>query len=456
MVKNASFSLRKAVILFGLGLTGFVHSQSWDNVGSSSVISAGNSSYNNLAVDALGNYYVSYYDVSVAQGSVQKFDGTSMSYLGGSPGITQGTATYNALVADNQGNIYYSNQSFSPTTGMAVRKFSAGSWSVLTQATNSIVNYQALAVSSNNTLFAYGSDGSGTVRRYNSNGSWEQLGNAGFAGGATFAEMTVGSDNNVYACQVTGGTVNVYRISANASSSDSWTLVGGTPAGNAYSSDNSYSDIAMYNDTPFVVYVSNTAEGRKLNVKKFNGTSWEQVGNANFSDTVVNNTAIAVSPNGTPYVIAAVWDSSSSDNGRNFVYRFDASTGSWIKVGGNFISSGVSTFNDIAVDPVNNYLVVAYSENGTNLKRISLNALSVNDVKNNDSFSVYPNPTHGTVTIKSGSKIRSAEIISASGQTVNAKLTDNQVDFSSTAKGFYLLKVTLENGATSVKKIIKE
>jgi len=125
-------------------------------------------------------------------------------------------------------------------------------------------------------------------------------------------------------------------------------------------------------------------------------------------------------------------------------------------VGGNFISSGVSTFNDIAVDPVNNYLVVAYSENGTNLKRISLNALSVNDVKNNDSFSAYPNPTHGTVTIKSGSKIRSAEIISASGQTANAKITDNQVDFSSTSKGFYLLKVTLENGATSVKKIIKE
>ncbi|WP_346985275.1 hypothetical protein [Chryseobacterium sp. POE27] len=123
------------------------------------------------------------------------------------------------MATDTQGNIYYSNQSFSPITGMAVRKFSAGSWSDLTPATTSIVNYQALAASSNNTLFAYGSDGAGTVRRYN-NGAWEQLGNAGFAGGATFAEMKVSSDNYVYTCQVASGSVSVYRISVNASSTD--------------------------------------------------------------------------------------------------------------------------------------------------------------------------------------------------------------------------------------------
>lgn len=456
MVKNSFFKFRKTFVVLGLGLSFFADAQSWDNVGSSAVVSAGNSSFNNLSIDASGNYYVSYYDVSVAKGSVQKFDGTSWSYLGGSPGITNGVATYNALVADTQGNIYYSNQASYPSTGMEVRKFSAGSWSQLASATTSATTYQAMAVSPSNTLFAYASDGSGTVRRYNS-GTWEQVGNAGFAGGATFAKMVVGSDNNIYTCQLNSGGVKVYSINANANSTDSWTQVGGTTAGNAYSSDNSFSDIALYNNMPYVVYVSSTAEGRKLNVKKFDGTSWVQVGNANFSNTVVNNTAIAVSPNGTPYVVACIWDSSFSDHGRNTVYTLNTSTGNWEKVGGDFVSSGVCTYNDIAIDPVNNYLVLAYSQNGTIVKRISLNALAVNDVKNNnDAFTVYPNPTNGIINIKNDKKIRSVEVTSVSGQLISTKVTDQKVDISDAPKGVYFLKTTFDDGKTSVKKIIKQ
>ncbi|MFC3157398.1 hypothetical protein ACFOEQ_01820 [Chryseobacterium arachidis] len=80
--------------------------------------------------------------------------------------------------------------------------------------------------------------------------------------------MVIGTDNNIYTCQLSGGA-KVYKISTNASSTDSWTLLGGAAAGTAYSSDNSYSDIALdNNNVPYIVYVSSSAEGKKLNVKK--------------------------------------------------------------------------------------------------------------------------------------------------------------------------------------------
>jgi hypothetical protein len=455
MKNNSFFNVRKALVICGVGLNVFANAQQWDNVGSSSIVSAGGTSYNNLAVDASGNYYISYYDVSVAKGSVQKFDGTSWSYLGGAAGITTGTATFNSLTIDTQGSIYYSNQIGYPGTGMEVRKFSSGAWSLLPNATSNSVNYQATAISPSNTLFAYGSDGSGTVRRFN-NGTWEQVGTAGFAGGSTFAEMVIGSDNNIYVCQIASG-VKVYKISANASSTDSWTLLGGTTVGNGYTSDNSFSDIALDgNNNPYVLYVSSTAEGRKLNVKKFDGTSWILIGAANFSDTVVNNTALTVSTSGIPYVVSSIWDSSNANHTKNTVYRFDSGTGNWAKVGGDFVSDGAATFADIAIDPVNNYLVLAYTQSGTRVKRISLNTLSVNDIKNNDSFGIYPNPTSGIIYFKDERKIKSAEVTNAVGQIINARMTDQQIDITDAPKGTYFVKVTFENGKNAVKKIIKK
>lgn len=455
MKNNSFFNFRKTLVVCGIALNIFANAQQWDNVGSSSIVSAGGSSYNNLAIDASGNYYLSYYDVSVAKGSVQKFDGNSWSYLGGSAGITTGTATFNALTLDSQGAVYYSNQIGYPGTGMEVRKFSSGTWGSLPNVTSTSVNYQAMAVSPSNTLFAYSSDGSGTVRRYN-NGVWEQVGTAGFAGGATFAKMVIGSDNTIYVCQIASG-VKVYKINANALSTDSWTLLGGTTAGNGYTSDNSFSDIALDgNNTPYVLYVSNTAEGRKLNVKKFDGNSWIQIGAANFSDTVVNNTALTVSTSGIPYVVSSIWDSSNANHTKNTVYRFDAGTGNWSKVGGDFVSDGAATFADIAIDPVNNYLVLAYTQSGTRVKRISLNTLSVNDIKNNDSFGIYPNPTNGIIYFKDERKIKSTEVTNAVGQIIAARMSNQQIDITDAPKGIYFVKVTFENGKSLVKKIMKK
>lgn len=361
---NAVQTIGVSVVLLTIAAN-YSHAQQWENVGGVPTVSTGGTSFNNLAISPSGKYFLSYYDVAAAKGSVQRFDGSLWSYVGGSPGITNTYATYNSLSLAPNGNIYYTNQG----TGLEVREFNGTSWFQLPSPTTSMVNYQASAVSSANVLFTYSTHNSGTVQRF-VNGAWEQVGNAGFSGGASFAEMVIGSNNKVYTCNVSGG-VKVYENTTTATASDNWTLAGGSIVDAASSSEQYNSDLAIdANNNLYVAYVSNSANGQKLNVKKFNGTAWSQLGNANFSSGRVQHLAIAVTNTGDPYVVASRWE--NDDFSRNTVYKLDAATQTWGAFGGSFISDGQAVYNDLAYDKANNYLVLAYSQNGTKVKRISL------------------------------------------------------------------------------------
>lgn len=370
MCRKIFFKIRSASLaLLSLAAT-FVYAQQWENVGGLTTVSAGGSSFNNLVINN-GKYYISYYDTSVMKGSVQAFDGSSWSYVGGSPGITNSYATYNSLSSAPNGNIYYTNQG----SGLEVRQFDGSAWTQLPSATTSAINYHASAVSPANVLFTYSTDNSGSVRRY-INGVWEQVGNVGFSNGATFAEMVIGTNNKVYTCNVSGG-VRVYENTATATTSDNWVLVGGNIVDAASSSEQYNSDIAIdVNNNLYVAYVSNSANGQKLNVKKFNGTSWTPLGNDNFSEGRVQHVAIAVSASGNPYVVASRWE--NDDFLKNKVYYLNTASQTWEVLGGSFISDGQATYNDLAFDNFNNALVLAYSQNGTKVKRFSLNPVCNN------------------------------------------------------------------------------
>jgi hypothetical protein len=373
MFKN----LYSVVTKIGLGVgmlsiaAGALSAQQWQDVGTSGNLSSGTSSYNNLAIDAQGNYYVSYYDVAVSKGSVQKFNGTSWSYVGGAAGVTTGSATYSSLSVDSSGKLYYTNQWAYPNSGMEVRKFDGGVWSQLPNVFSATTNYQASAVAPNGDLFAYGSVDSGTVKRY-VNGAWEQVGPTGVAGGVPYnAEMVIGTNGKVYVCQNASG-VKVFENSLTASSTDSWTLVGGASVGTTFTEGvNATSDIAIGADNKlYVVYSSNAANNRRLNVKKFNGTDWEQVGDVNFGiSNDLYNVAIAVTPAGKIYVAASGW---AINGGKNTVYEYNATTNTWATFGGDFVSDGTATYNDLQYDAINNSLVLTYSQTGVRVKRISL------------------------------------------------------------------------------------
>lgn len=367
MITNIQTKASKiGVVLSVLSLTiSGLHAQQWENVGSAATVSADDSSFNNLVIDNAGNYYISYYDLSVSKGSVQKFNGTSWSYLGGNAGISGDYATYNSLSLAPNGNLYYTNQA----SGFEAMEFNGTSWNVLPAISSSTTNYQASAVSSNNTLFTYGSYGSGTVKRY-VNGAWEQVGNAGFSSGAMYAEMVIGSNNMIYTANVSSG-LRVYQNSVSASSSDAWSLVGGNTVDAASASEQYNSDIAIDgSNNLYVAYVSNSAGGQKLNVKKFNGTSWVQIGAANFSNGRVQHVALAVTPAGVPYVVASRWE--NDDLLKNTAYTFNTTTNAWETLGGVFISDGEATYNDLAYDAVSNSLVLTYSQDGVKVKKYAL------------------------------------------------------------------------------------
>src|SRR5690606_29746627 len=166
--------------------------------------------------------------------------------------------------------------------------------------------------------------------------------------------------------------VKVYSNTANASDTDAWTLVGGENVGTTFIEGvNATLDMAIDgSNNIYVVYSSNAANNRRLNVKKFNGTSWEQLGDANFgvSDNLYN-VAIAVTPSGKPYVVASGW---AVNSGKNTAYTLNEDTNMWETFGGDFISDGAATYNDLAYDAVNGYLVLTYTQGGLRMKRIGL------------------------------------------------------------------------------------
>ncbi|WP_370480328.1 T9SS type A sorting domain-containing protein [Tamlana flava] len=83
--------------------------------------------------------------------------------------------------------------------------------------------------------------------------------------------------------------------------------------------------------------------------------------------------------------------------------------------------------------------------------------LTVNDIKSQLSFLLYPNPTKEKVTIKVNSSAYYS-LVSILGQEIKNGVFstgNNELNLSNLSKGFYLLNITT-NERTASKKIIKE
>ncbi len=365
--------LLHAFVLLGAN---FLQAQVWEPVGNPNGVSSGPIGRMTLINDNQDNLYVGYYDVDVMSASVQKFDGTQWQYVGGQA-ITPDYVLFNSLSVDLLGTPYFFNQAAWPDRGHEARVFRNGVWEKLPNVTNNQINYNTSTFSAANILFASNNENGGTVKKFIDN-QWIQVGNSNFAGEVPmYLDMVSGSDGKVYVSFNTGGQVRVYYNDQNATTSDNWMPVGGVnDLGSAADSEFYNSSLAIdRNNNVYIAYVSRGAGENKLNVKKFDGTSWKQLGQENFTQNAVQHTSIAVGANDIVYVAVSNW---GNDNFlRNYVMAYDDATDSWSQAGTGFASEGEATYNSLGVDSKGN-LFLAFADSG--LDKLSVKKLNLEKV----------------------------------------------------------------------------
>ncbi len=265
------------------------------------------------------------------------------------------TATASGVInyTNNQGSITFHDDFWVPVDSVGISESLGGiSFSVSTDN----IPYVAYSDNVNNS-------GKATVMKFDGS-SWIPVGQAGFSESYIsvsqgYSDLLISPDNIPYVAYVDGmsGKINVMKFDGT-----SWIPVG--QAGFSAQWSNGLSLAFSSDGTPYVAY-TDSANNYKATVMKFDGSSWIPVGQAGFSATGVYNISFAISPDNTPYVAY----SDNANSSKATVMKFDGS--SWILVGPagfseGWVSSGLA-YLDLSISP-DNTLYIAYQDGANNQK----------------------------------------------------------------------------------------
>ena len=227
--------------------------------------------------------------------------------------------------------------------------------------------------------------------------------------------------NAQFKVDVAGGTsssVNVYE----SDNDTRWPELGlgsGTAGGVSNDPSSSYSpSIAMDVDgNPLVAWHNHTSAGTDIYVRRWNGTSWEEVGNGSATGTGISNNStgstkpsIAVGNDSKPVV---AWQDNDGQDDEIYVRRWNGS--SWEEVGNGSASGGgisgnstASTSPSVAIDS-SNHPVVAWQDNdgadneiyvrrwnGTSWEEVGSGSATGGGISNNTTGSTTPSVAVGS------------------------------------------------------------
>ncbi len=312
-------------------------------------------SYTSIAMSPGGSLYVVYQDHgNNGKATVKKYNGTSWEVVG-SAGFSPGQALYTSIAIDVNGTPYVA---FQGSKGM-VMKFNGSSWETLGAEFSFFpLRSLSMAISPDGTVYVLYNENLmanyGIVKKFNGS-SWEKVGStSNFSPSFPTLDrnnyITINSSGTPYV--VCGGSGSLLMVKKFTGSSWEDVGSGGISAGWA-----DYASIVLNSDgTPYIAY-RDRANGYKATVKKFNGDSWETVGIQGFSAGQANYTTIAINGNGTPYIVYRDYVNSYKAT----VMKFNGS--SWETVGSAEFSGSPVDHTSLAIND-GGTLYVAYGNGG--------------------------------------------------------------------------------------------
>lgn len=373
--------LRNTISLVSLGCMGLLQplsskAQSWELVGNAGFSASGSGvcNWQRLMVDRYNNLYLSFNDegfgMSSGQGTVMKFNGTSWVSVG-TPGFTQNFSHHSDFTFGGGDTLYYAYADGSSTamSKAAVMMYDGTTWSTIgSMLTTGECQYASLAYAGDGTLYLGMIDngipnGAMVVKKY-SNGAWSNVGSipVSDAAGAAYGDLALNRLDSVYvAYQDKGeapGKVRVKKFNGT-----SWVNVGDPLLATTGPGSGAAMDIYIAFDLvnkPYVSY-SHTFQGPpRISVERFNGTTWELVGPAQFSSGTYETSLFSsmVLPKDAPYMAYQ----HGGQGMKAVVKKFNTTANAWDNVGTTAVSDDVAAFTSIALDGNGNVYVAYFDQ----------------------------------------------------------------------------------------------
>jgi hypothetical protein len=412
--------LFKLVFITALFLGPSVNAQTWTDVGGS-CFSEGRCRQPSLAISPSGDPYVLYRDDTLSQtANVKAFTAGSWNYVG-ARGFSDRLIYWPSLAFSADGSpvaAYFGAEPF--VMSPDIKKFDgSGAWDALGTFTPTAIigNFLSLAVGGGDTAFvAYRDDTSSdpapaSVRMFDGV-SWTYLGPRWFTpGGVAYTSLATNVMGTLYLAFIdyaNGRKASVMKYSAGV-----WTYVGAAGFSPGIASATS---LAIAPDgTPYVAFVD-SANAAKLTVMTYDGAAWNNVGTAGFTDGVaeVSTRYLAIDAAGNPYVAYADVAAGSKAT----VKKFDGT--SWTNLGSAAFSPGMASDVALAIGTAG-IVYVAFGD-GTDsyrarvMKYDATSGVATDDIPK-DQVSLYPNPATQMLTITAGEEIRHVSVVNAAGQS---------------------------------------
>ncbi|MCA6423804.1 MAG: T9SS type A sorting domain-containing protein [Flavobacterium sp.] len=470
------------------------NNSNWTNVGNQ-YISDRQGDYSTISIDNTNNVFIAYKDVENGNvGVVKKFINNAWTIIGDEP-FTKETSSIHT-VTDSNNIIYVLHEEFFENT-LTVKKYQQGQWS---QVGNSLggVYYSAcdIAIDNNDNLYVvHYNTGVGNglkVKKFDIvTNSWVNLLSTGLPAANVsvfYATIDINSDNEpiivwkentssiimkkfngtnwvtMNSSTITGNIFypvlkidknivpNIiylgYRNSNNRAvisryNNSAWSSVGGSSISTGVANDIS---IDVFNNILYASFID-ANDNFKISVKKFNGTSWENMGNLDF--TASSDNPYLKIKNNKPYIIY-------QSGFENKVSLIEFNGTNWNYIGNQNFSSGKGNYPSLEF--INNVPIAIYSgDKGSFAKYYGTeNVLSLpyfSETSNFDTF-IYPNPVLDKFKIKTDNNIINVKLYDILGKEINnINLSDNEINISFLNKGIYFLKIEFSNSTKTIRLI---